>query len=701
MEISRLLFGKCGASPQRFFVVMITENYNVGAKQIRLGKGGKVNKNLRARELLFKSVLFFLSALLVLFVFRVCFFFSFHPADTDYSLKDLLSATAMGLRVDAKWLCVFLIPAWVCVGLSFWREFFIKVAVFLSFIGLFLVCLFNCINFGFYSFYSSPINPIIFGFLQDDTKAIMHTLSADWPIFEYLFFLALGVVFPFLVCKLFPLRHFNEKGSKKKLIVLFCLLTLLFGVMVRGSLGKFPLRQEDYAVSSSSFLNSCVPNGLAAFYEANKARKALTLPSNPAQYLKEVGFKDEEQATKFLDSKIKANPVKAPSKAQNVVFIVMESMGRDVFVSHTESNNTLGSLKEELEHGYLFINGVSIQNGTFPSLEGLIFDTALSPISQSPYGRKKLSFSQILKFKDKGYKTIFLTGAPESWRQINETFHFYGFDKILGAATISNKYPEAEVGPWGIGDEWLFKYAEILVEQAEREHTPIFLMILSTSNHPPHHVPDGREVKPVAFDALPSWLKTQNKPEEVIPQLNTYQYASNQLGHFVSFLRIHGFLDNTIVAVTGDHNSRIRTEVNQNWHHVYGVPVIFWVPTSIRPNCVDHAEWVSHRDIFPTLEALALGVKTSSYLGRNIFDTDKFKYALSYNPVERYGFGISKNGLIALNDDENTDCYSWHGDLLKRMNDCPKEMREASRVLRTQRALSNFKITSELKNNEK
>lgn len=77
MEISRLLFGKCGASPQRFFVVMITENYNVGAKQIRLGKGGKVNKNLRARELLFKSVLFFLSALLVLFVFRVCFFFLF------------------------------------------------------------------------------------------------------------------------------------------------------------------------------------------------------------------------------------------------------------------------------------------------------------------------------------------------------------------------------------------------------------------------------------------------------------------------------------------------------------------------------------------------------------------------------------------------------------------------------------------------
>lgn len=37
MEISGCL-GECGTSPQRFFVVRITENYNVGAKKIRLEK---------------------------------------------------------------------------------------------------------------------------------------------------------------------------------------------------------------------------------------------------------------------------------------------------------------------------------------------------------------------------------------------------------------------------------------------------------------------------------------------------------------------------------------------------------------------------------------------------------------------------------------------------------------------------------------
>lgn len=44
--------------------------------------------NLRSQELLFRSVLFFLSALLVLFIFRIGFFFSFHPFNIDYSFND-------------------------------------------------------------------------------------------------------------------------------------------------------------------------------------------------------------------------------------------------------------------------------------------------------------------------------------------------------------------------------------------------------------------------------------------------------------------------------------------------------------------------------------------------------------------------------------------------------------------------------------
>lgn len=76
----------------------------------------------------------------------------------------------MGLRVDAKWLAILLLPAWICVLLSYWKAFFWKLARILAFVGMFVTALLTVINFGFYGFYATPISPIIFGFLQDDTK---------------------------------------------------------------------------------------------------------------------------------------------------------------------------------------------------------------------------------------------------------------------------------------------------------------------------------------------------------------------------------------------------------------------------------------------------------------------------------------------------------------------------------------------------
>lgn len=156
----------------------------------------------------------------------------------------------------------------------------------------------------------------------------------------------------------------------------------------------------------------------------------------------------------------------------------MESMSADIFLSHNPSkgNNTLGSLEEALSSAVVFKRAVSIANGTFPSLEGLIFDTPITPISQGVYGRNKLAFSQIFHFKRQGYKTVFLTGAPESWRQIGETFHNFGFDKVVGSAAISEQFPSAELSPWGIGDKWMFKYAEKILEDTEKNKQPVFIM---------------------------------------------------------------------------------------------------------------------------------------------------------------------------------------------------------------------------------
>ncbi len=369
----------------------------------------------------------------------------------------------------------------------------------------------------------------------------------------------------------------------------------------------------------------------------------------------------------------------------------MESMSGDIFNSHDALiNNTLGALDRALEDAVVFRKAVSIENGTFPSLEGLLFDTPLNPISQSAYGRKELSFSQVRAFKEAGYRTIFLTGCPEPWRQINDTFKFYGFEEIYGQAAIGEKFPNAEKSPWGIGDKWMFKFAEDLLKEAEGTGRPVFIMMLSTTNHPPFKVPDGEQVSKVDLNKLPKNINIEGSYDGNMEMLlKTYQYAANSLGNFILDLKNNGWLKNTIVAATGDHNARMRYQSEGNWHHVFGVPVLFWIPDQQLKSSADTDKWVSHRDIIPTLLAMSTGKVLGNEKGRNLFAKDIEEGAVSFIGWSGAGFVIGKPGMVTLNG-KNLECYNWQDDKLIKAERCSKEQETMGKEARAQRAISEF-----------
>lgn len=385
----------------------------------------------------FKAVVFFIASIIVLSLFRI-FFLYYFSAGLNITGANFLPALGVGIRVDAKWLSLALLPAFLVFLFSYWKPFLFKYAAVLAGFGLFGMVLLDAVNFGFFSFYKTPISPLVFGFFQDDTKAILQTLWQDWPILSYLLVLFCGIAVPFVAASLF----FNRlKASPRgyQLFLLSIVSILLFAFFIRGSIGKFPLRQEDFAVSKVQLINASVPNGAAALYEATKAWRNFQIKGEPSQALTKFGYSNIEEAKK--DLAVRAHTSTQLSFRPNVVFAVMESMSGDIFNSHDSLvNNTLGALDTALEDAVVFRKAVSIENGTFPSLEGLLFDTPISPISQSIYGRKELSFSQIRAFKEAGYRTIFLTGCPEPWRQINDTFKFYGFEEIYGQAAIGEKF---------------------------------------------------------------------------------------------------------------------------------------------------------------------------------------------------------------------------------------------------------------------
>lgn len=634
-----------------------------------------------------KAIIFFITSLVVLSLFRA-FFLYYFSAGLNITPRDWLLALGVGVRVDAKWLSLALLPAFLVFIFSYWKPFFFKYSAVLAGIGLFGMVLLDTVNFGFFSFYKTPISPLVFGFFQDDTKAILQTLWQDWPVLSYLLVLCAGLALPFVAASVcFNRLKTNPRGCL--LFLLGCVSILLFAFFIRGSIGKFPLRQEDFAVSKIQLVNASVPNGAAALYEATKAWRNFQIKGEPSQALTKFGYANIEEAKN--DLAVRNNASTQLNFRPNVVFAVMESMSGDIFNSHDSLvNNTLGALDNALKDAVVFRKGVSIENGTFPSLEGLLFDTPISPISQSIYGRKELSFSQVRAFKEAGYRTIFLTGCPEPWRQINDTFKFYGFEEIYGQAAIGEKFPNAEKSPWGIGDKWMFKFAEDLLKEAEGTGRPVFIMMLSTTNHPPFKVPDGEKVSKVDLKKLPKIVNIEGSYEGNMELLlQTYQYAANSLGNFILDLKDKGWLQNTIVAATGDHNARMNYQSEGNWHHVYGVPVLFWLPDQQLKSSADSDRWVSHRDIIPTLLAMSTGKILGNEKGRNLFAKDIEEGAVSFIGWSGAGFVIGKPGMVTLNG-KNLECYNWQDDKLIKADRCSKEQEKMGKEARAQRAISEY-----------
>lgn len=641
----------------------------------------------------------FLAMLVLASAVRACFFLTYRSSNISWS--DAAPAFAIGIGFDAKWLAISLVPAFVLWVLSFkWAKLF-KSAVFFGIAGAVAFFTLALVNFGFYAFYNTPISAQVFGLVQDDTWAIIVTVLKDWPVFSYLFVLAVLTAAPFLVALPFAKRSGDDRSTKCFWVIVPVLIAL-YAVTLRGGIGKFPLRREDMAVSPSKFVTECVPNGAYALYDAFQERKRLLISTDVMTGLKSLGFRSLEEASALLPER-HAGPLAGMAKGRHVMINIMESMGRDQLDAYRPGvNDSLGRLADAMKDAVFFDQGIAITGGTFSSTEGILFDTPFSPISQSRYGAKRFDFSKVLPFKAAGYRIIFLTSCTESWRNVNERFPIQGFDEVIGAATLLSHYPQAEQGPWGIGDEWMFKYAEVLLKDADKKGEKLFIVALSSTNHPPHKVPDGHVMNPVDPKQLPADID-QSTGEDFALKIQTYQYAADQLGGFIQSLKDSGLREKIVVAATGDHNTRFKYTGDDNLHRRVGVPILFWLPESLRADAGFAATtWASHRDIFPTMKSLVLGQAPAPQEGRDLFSPEDRRNvpASTFTGIGQYGFSISRAGIAGFSEGGRLSCYEWTtpaGMTAIKPAACSDELVREGNLARAQRAVDDYLIRESLK----
>ncbi|MDB4534273.1 LTA synthase family protein [Vicingaceae bacterium] len=574
--------------------------------------------------------------------------------------SDIVSSFITGIRFDTQILCysfalVFLLNFLLFIPKEKMRSFIVSFSKVYSIVILSLLVFIIFIDHQFYTYFQTHINILAYGFLEDDTAAVMSSVWSDHPIIRLLLAIAFIV---FVIFKLVSRIFSSSQALTKPLniivnIGLVALILGLFGLGVRGSVGIFPLQVDDSTVSENRFINSLTLNGLftleKAIEEKNESRKTVykadvlknsgypNIQAVLADYrgvpIDSISSEDDYFETTPQDSLLENDP-------PNVIFILMESFGGYYLNFHSEKLNLFGSLEQHLDDGVLFTNFLSSTQGTIYSLENIVINKNHPIVSNT--NRRFDSFKSSIAFPyvNAGYKTTFITGGKLGWRNLQDFIPNQYFKESYGKAKILKTNPNATTNTWGVYDEFLF---DNIFNQLNNK-TPQMIFALSTTNHTPYEIPSN--YKPYSIEISDS-LSNSIMANKDIAEANfrAYQYANDCLGKFLTKLKASKFAENTIVAVSGDHNSYAlfplhNSTMEEKDNHI--VPFFLSIPEKYKKTLhINEDRYGSHKDIFPTLINISLSNQKYFSLGNNLL-SDTTPDSLFYGINDYFYFGDPK-----------------------------------------------------------
>lgn len=420
----------------------------------------------------------------------------------------------------------------------------------------------------------------------------------------------------------------------------------IVGVAMRGSLGVFTIRREDSYVSNSQLLNDCVVNGPYALLTAYKDHKRQFNYPSDYDVLKRAGFNSErEAAAVWLGSdSLDATRLNADSvflrrttarprcPAMNVVVIVCESLGDKLLdYERRYGLDLLGPLRRHLTpdstHNVLLWRHhfLSAANGTIQAVEN--FSTGGCPYEHlfaSPARFVKMPLAPARVFDNAGYQTHFVSGIEISWYNCQECLRRQGFNSVVGKMEILAKHPDAECNQaWGVADhamlDFLFEQLADNADNADGDKKPKYFLALTSTNHTPFELPDDIPLPPLELPTYKHAFAIDD-PDVLRKYLRGYQYTCASLARFLDRLEASPCAQNTIVAITGDHNTRyVLPYADGERAPRYAIPLILRLPATI---AVDSAK-VCHRagsqlDINITLANLTLASQPLLWLGQDL-----------------------------------------------------------------------------------
>ena len=316
----------------------------------------------------------------------------------------------------------------------------------------------------------------------------------------------------------------------------------------------------------------------------------------------------------------------APARP-NILLVVIDTARADRFPFDGYDRPTAPRLAALAREGAVFTQAFSPAPWTVPAHASL-FTGQYPSLHRTDCGALRLPDEAVTlaeTLRDAGYRTVGYTANP--W--VSTTYNFQqGFDTF--GETWRKVPPDSEDTGASLTNEQALRFLRWRQENDEARRQPFFLFINYFEPHLPYHPPEperSRLLRPGASAARVERLRHLGHPDEmrfilgrsdlttedlrILSDLydGEIAYADRRLGEVTALLRESGILDDTIVAVAGDHGENIgdhglmdhKMSVHDTLLHV---PLVLRYPRRVAPGQTI-ASLVQLHDLYPTLLALA------------------------------------------------------------------------------------------------
>jgi arylsulfatase A-like enzyme len=324
------------------------------------------------------------------------------------------------------------------------------------------------------------------------------------------------------------------------------------------------------------------------------------------------------------------------SKGPNVILIVLESVSTR-WTSFGGLYDSTPTLKAEAAHALVFDNVYAHIGRSSNSLAAILLSIYprldFREFTQEYQVVQRTSLASV--FRDRGYRTAFMTPSDLSWAGWDAFLHSRGFDEARDYRALTCSPP---ISSWGVEDRCL---VEALIPFIEREPgRPFFAMGWTQQTHHPYEPTPG-----VPMIDLRGGRAAGPDEYDLDRYLNVLHETDRQLARLFDALRRGRLADDTLVIVVGDHGqafgyphdsySQGRTLYEEDVH----VPLMIWWPRRYKTET--HAPMVGgHVDLAPTIAELAGVPPAADWQGRSLLDAKHPPRAYFYAAQDEFKLGV-------------------------------------------------------------